>query len=52
MYRIDHWIDGRTVASSSGRSGKIFDPATGLWQPATAEHLERVLAAAMPLQPA
>ncbi len=29
-----------------------FDPATGLWQPATAEHLERVLAAAMPLQPA
>ncbi|MFM7267698.1 MAG: lysine decarboxylase, partial [Cyanobium sp.] len=29
-----------------------FDPATGLWQPATAEHLERVLAQAMPLQPA
>jgi len=29
MYRIDHWIDGHTVASTSGRAGKIFDPATG-----------------------
>ena len=29
MYRIDHWIDGHTVASKSGRSGKIYDPATG-----------------------
>jgi len=29
MYRIDHWIDGRTVAASSGRAGKIYDPATG-----------------------
>ena len=29
MYRIDHWIDGRTVAASSGRVGKIYDPATG-----------------------
>ncbi|MGA1642788.1 MAG: aldehyde dehydrogenase family protein, partial [Ilumatobacteraceae bacterium] len=29
MYRIDHWIDGRAVASKSGRSGKVFDPATG-----------------------
>ena len=29
MYRIDHWIDGHTVASTSGRSGKIYDPATG-----------------------
>ena len=29
MYRIDHWFDGRTVASKSGRAGKVFDPATG-----------------------
>ena len=29
MYRIDHWIDGHTVASTSGRNGNIFDPATG-----------------------
>jgi malonate-semialdehyde dehydrogenase (acetylating)/methylmalonate-semialdehyde dehydrogenase len=29
MYRIDHWIDGRAVASKSGRTGKVFDPATG-----------------------
>ena len=29
MYRIDHWIDGHTVASTSGRTGNIFDPATG-----------------------
>ncbi|MFZ9443851.1 MAG: CoA-acylating methylmalonate-semialdehyde dehydrogenase, partial [Ilumatobacteraceae bacterium] len=29
MYRIDHWIDGHTVASTSGRSGNVYDPATG-----------------------
>ena len=29
MYRIEHWIDGRTVAGNSGRQGNIFDPATG-----------------------
>lgn len=29
MYRIDHWIDGHTVASKSGREGDVFDPATG-----------------------
>ncbi|MEY3071338.1 MAG: methylmalonate-semialdehyde dehydrogenase, partial [Actinomycetota bacterium] len=29
MYRIDHWIDGHTVASTSERNGNIFDPATG-----------------------
>ncbi len=30
MQRISHWIDGRTVASTSGRSGPVFDPATGI----------------------
>ena len=29
MYRIDHWIDGHTVGSASGRSGNIYDPASG-----------------------
>ena len=27
--RVHHWIDGSSVAGTSGRSGKIFDPATG-----------------------
>ena len=27
--RVHHWIDGASVAGTSGRSGKIFDPATG-----------------------
>jgi malonate-semialdehyde dehydrogenase (acetylating)/methylmalonate-semialdehyde dehydrogenase len=27
--RISHWIDGRVVESTSGRSGPVFNPATG-----------------------
>ncbi|HET7573463.1 MAG TPA: CoA-acylating methylmalonate-semialdehyde dehydrogenase, partial [Gaiellaceae bacterium] len=27
--RISHWIGGRTVASTSGRSGPVWNPATG-----------------------
>ena len=27
--RISHWIDGAVVAGSSGRTGRVFDPATG-----------------------
>jgi malonate-semialdehyde dehydrogenase (acetylating) / methylmalonate-semialdehyde dehydrogenase len=27
--RIDHWIGGRRVSGTSGRSGPVFDPATG-----------------------
>ena len=27
--RISHWIGGRTVAGESGRSGVVFNPATG-----------------------
>ena len=27
--RVDHWIGGRLVPSTSGRSGPVFDPATG-----------------------
>ena len=29
MKRIGHWVDGRAVAGSSGRSGPVFNPATG-----------------------
>ncbi len=29
MNRIEHWIDGQVVASTSGRSGRVFNPATG-----------------------
>src|SRR3954454_16660388 len=27
--RINHWIDGRAVAGDSGRSGPVYNPATG-----------------------
>ena len=27
--RISHWIGGRSVASESGRSGPVYNPATG-----------------------
>ena len=27
--RINHWIGGRAVAGRSGRSGPVFNPATG-----------------------
>ena len=26
---IDHWIDGKVVAGTSGRTQDVFDPATG-----------------------
>jgi len=29
MNRISHWIDGKTVAGTSGRSGAVFNPGTG-----------------------
>mgnify|MGYP001815363141 FL=1 len=29
MNRISHWIDGKIVESSSGRSSALFNPATG-----------------------
>jgi malonate-semialdehyde dehydrogenase (acetylating)/methylmalonate-semialdehyde dehydrogenase len=29
MNRISHWIDGRVVESTSGRTAPVFDPATG-----------------------
>ena len=29
MNRISHWIDGKVVESTSGKSAPVFDPATG-----------------------
>ena len=29
MKTISHWIDGRIVESTSGRTAPVFDPATG-----------------------
>src|SRR6185295_18185758 len=26
---VNHWIDGQRVAGTSGRSGPVYDPATG-----------------------
>lgn len=32
MHRISHWIDGRVVAGTSGRTAAVWDPATGTRQ--------------------
>src|SRR3954451_7245254 len=29
MKRISHWVDGAVVAGASGRTGRVWDPATG-----------------------
>ena len=29
MNRISHWVDGQVLLGTSGRSGVVFDPATG-----------------------
>ena len=50
MKRISHWIDGRLVAGESGRTGKVFDPATGQQQAevdfAAVSEVDRAVAAA------
>ena len=28
-YTVNHWINGASRVSNTGRSGNIFDPATG-----------------------
>ncbi|MDO9176570.1 MAG: aldehyde dehydrogenase family protein, partial [Actinomycetota bacterium] len=34
MNRISHWVDGKVLEGTSGRSGVVFDPATGQQQAA------------------
>ena len=36
MRTIDHWISGRSVASTSGRTAPVFNPATGEQQASVA----------------
>ena len=50
MRHIDHWIGGRAVASTSGRTAPVYDPATGRVQAevglASAEDVSRATAEA------
>jgi malonate-semialdehyde dehydrogenase (acetylating)/methylmalonate-semialdehyde dehydrogenase len=53
---VDHWIGGRRVPGSSGRSGPVFDPATGtetrrVWF-ASEEEVDAAVAAARSAFPA
>ena len=51
MKRISHWINGGTVAGTSGRTGPVWNPATGEQQAevelASAEEVDAVVAAAV-----
>jgi malonate-semialdehyde dehydrogenase (acetylating)/methylmalonate-semialdehyde dehydrogenase len=50
MRTIEHWIDGKAVPSRSGRTGPVYDPATGRQEAivafATAEEVGDAVAAA------
>ncbi|MEY4605953.1 MAG: CoA-acylating methylmalonate-semialdehyde dehydrogenase [Ilumatobacteraceae bacterium] len=50
MYTVGHWIDGKVEQSTSGRTGVIFDPATGEQQGsvgfASVAELDRAVAVA------
>ncbi len=50
MNRISHWIDGRSVEGSSGRTGPVWNPATGVQQAevdlASAAEVDAAVAAA------
>jgi malonate-semialdehyde dehydrogenase (acetylating)/methylmalonate-semialdehyde dehydrogenase len=50
MERISHWIGGKTVPGESGRSGPVYDPATGVRTHevdfATTEEVDQAVAAA------
>ena len=46
---VNHWIGGRSIASTSGRSGIVWNPATGEEQAtigfASAEEVDQAVAA-------
>ncbi|MBI2684863.1 MAG: CoA-acylating methylmalonate-semialdehyde dehydrogenase [Acidobacteria bacterium] len=50
MRSVNHWVTGQRVASTSGRTGVVWNPATGEPQAhvdfASAEEVDRVVAAA------
>ncbi len=56
MNRISHWIDGKVEVGASGRSGPVFDPATGEQQAsvdfASAAEVDRAVAVAKAAFPA
>jgi malonate-semialdehyde dehydrogenase (acetylating)/methylmalonate-semialdehyde dehydrogenase len=56
MNRISHWIDGKVVEGTSGRSGVVFDPATGAQQAsvdlASADEVDHAVAVAKAAFPA
>jgi malonate-semialdehyde dehydrogenase (acetylating)/methylmalonate-semialdehyde dehydrogenase len=56
MNRISHWIDGQVVEGASGRSGVVFDPATGVQQAsvdfASIEEVDHAVAVAKAAFPA
>src|ERR687888_1479149 len=56
VHRITHWIGGRAVPGESGRSGRVYNPATGAQSGAvdfaTAEEVDRAVQAAKDAFPA
>jgi len=56
LKRITHWIGGQAVAGESGRSGRVFNPATGAQAAevdfASIEEIDRAVAAAKAAFPA
>ena len=56
MYRVSHWVNNKVVAGKSGKSGKVFNPATGEQQAevdfADVAEVDMVVAAAKAAQPA
>ena len=50
MKRINHWIGGQTVEGTSGRTGPVWNPATGEQQAevdlASVEEVDRAVASA------
>jgi malonate-semialdehyde dehydrogenase (acetylating) / methylmalonate-semialdehyde dehydrogenase len=56
LKRIHHWIDGRAVQSGSGRTGPVFNPATGVQSAevdfASVEEVDRAVASARAAFPA
>ena len=56
MNRISHWLDGKVVEGTSGRSGIVYDPATGQQQAsvdfASAAEVDRAVAIAKAAFPA
>src|SRR4051794_41591330 len=54
--RISHWIDGRSVPGESGRTGPVYNPATGRQAAAvdlaSVEEMDRAVQAAKAALPA